>query len=306
MDKLLIIVFFILVGYVLANMTFVKQEKVTVVTDKPTHAKPNHILRDIFKNFSSGDKINLIGDCSVNLYTRNTITADQKLQFIKLIKQILQSVYGLTNQVYEVQELNNIYEQIDSTQNGRYIIDATINSINNYYSVKIIVDVVLLNGEVLVNSVSTNGASNNNIINRFDMVYQDLGILVEHNTFSENISSILNNRYRQQHKVIDVDIKNKESKNYQLENVLSLTSLVNMYYPAKASNETIDNFTMKGVGGLLEQYFPPRLSTIESPQYCDRYSGEECTFQQAATSTEYTQPYMAPGLFFDRSSFPVN
>ena len=39
------------------------------------------------------------------------------------------------------------------------------------------------------------------------MVYQDQGILVEHDTFSENISSILDNQYRLQHNVIDINAK---------------------------------------------------------------------------------------------------
>lgn len=304
METLLVIVFFVLVGYVVANMTF--EKPVQKVIDHPTHEKPQHVLHTILQNFSSGDKIKLSGECSVNLYTRNTITADQKIKFTDLIKQILHSVYGLTNHVYEVQELHNIYEQLDSNRNARYIVDATIYSTNNYYSVKITVDVVILNGEIMVNSVAMNEASNNNIINRYDIVYQDQGILTEQDTFSKNISSILDNRYKQYHKVIDINTNHKNSTNYPLDNVLSMNSLVNMYYPAKASSGTVDNFKLKGLAGLMEQYFPPRLSTVESPQYCDRYSGEQCTFQHASTLSEYTQPYMAPGLFFDRSSFPVN
>ena len=58
-----------------------------------------------------------MGDCIVNLYTRNTITVDQKLRFTDLIKQILHSVYGLTNH-HMKSELNNIYEQLDSKRNA--------------------------------------------------------------------------------------------------------------------------------------------------------------------------------------------
>lgn len=305
MDKLLIIVFFVLVGYLVTNMTINKKPQ-DIVDDTPTHAKPQHVLHSILNNFSSGDKINLIGECSVNLYTRNTITSDQKSKFTDLIKQILHSVYGLTKQVYEVQEINNIYEQIDSKMNVRYIVDATINSINNYYSVNILVDVVIFNGEIMVNSVIPNGASNNNIVNRFDIVYQDQGILLDYNTFSKDIALLLDNQYQKQHNVVGINSNNMDGKNYPLDNVLSLTSLANMYYPAKVSNGTIDNFKLKGMDGLLEQYFPPKLNTIESPQYCDKLSGQQCLFQKKATSSEYTQPYMVPGLFYDRSSYPIN
>lgn len=305
MDKLLIIVFFVLVGYLVTNMTINKKPQ-DIVDDTPTHAKPQHVLHSILNNFSSGDKINLVGECSVNLYTRNTITSDQKSKFTDLIKQILHSVYGLTKQVYEVQEINNIYEQIDSKMNVRYIVDATINSINNYYSVNILVDVVIFNGEIMVNSVIPNGASNNNIVNRFDIVYQDQGILLDYNTFSKDIALLLDNQYQKQHNVVGINSNNMDGKNYPLDNVLSLTSLANMYYPAKVSNGTIDNFKLKGMDGLLEQYFPPNLNTIESPQYCDKLSGQQCLFQKKATISEYTQPYMVPGLFYDRSSYPIN
>ena len=92
-------------------------------------------------------------------------------------------------------------------------------------------------------------------------------------------------------------------KNYELDNVLSLTSLLNKYYPATTSNGTIKNLESKGMDGLTEQYFPPDLQTIESQQYCP---GGSCVFRHNSSSSEYTQPYMAPGLFYDRSSYPVN
>ena len=158
----------------------------------------------------------------------------------------------------------------------------------------------------MVNSVIPNGASNNNIVNRFDIVYQDQGILLDYNTFSKDIALLLDNQYQKQHNVVGINSNNMDGKNYPLDNVLSLTSLANMYYPAKVSNGTIDNFKLKGMDGLLEQYFPPKLNTIESPQYCDKLSGQQCLFQKKATISEYTQPYMVPGLFFDRSSYPIN
>ena len=124
--------------------------------------------------------------------------------------------------------------------------------------------------------------------------------------FTSNISSLLDDTYRKNHKLISVNSKNMDSKNYSLDNVLSLQSLANGYYPATVTMDSIKGLHHKGMDGLMERYFPPSLSTIESPQYCDKEQGEHCTFQHASTSSEYTQPYMAPGLFFDRSSFPVN
>ena len=55
---------------------------------------------------------------------------------------------GLKTYYMNYKKLNNIYEQTDSLGNKRYIVDATINSKNNYYTVNIVVDFVVLNGEI--------------------------------------------------------------------------------------------------------------------------------------------------------------
>ena len=81
--------------------------------------------------------------------------------------------------------------------------------------------------------------------------------------------------------------------------------MLNSYYPATTSTGTIDNFKEKGIDGLLESYFPSDLVTVESPQYCNEVTpGSDCVFRHTSNTSEFTQPYMAPGLFFDRSSFP--
>ena len=88
-------------------------------------------------------------------------------------------------------------------------------------------------------------------------------------------------KYREQHKVIAVDASKMDVKNYELDNVLSLTSLLNKYYPATTSNGTIKNLESKGMDGLTEQYFPPDLQTIESQQYCP---GGSCVFRHNSSS----------------------
>lgn len=300
MEKLLTIVFFILVGYLIVNNI---NNGTRVIHDKSTHEKPKHVLNSVLSDFSRGDKISLTGSCNVRLYTRNTITVEMKSKFKNLINEIFKSVYGIMDHIYELQDLNNVYEKTDSLGNKRYILDATIVSKNNYYTVNIVVDFVVLNGEILVNSVNTNYASNNNIVNRFDVVFNDQGILLDRNNFKENVGALLDNKYREQHKVIAVDASKMDTKNYELDNVLSLTSLLNKYYPATTSNGSVNSLESKGMAGLIEEYFPPDLQTIESQQYC---AGGGCVFRHNSSLSEYTQPYTAPGLFYDRSSYPVN
>ena len=59
---------------------------------------------------------------------------------------------------------------------------------------------------------------------------------------------------------------------------------------------------MKGLKGHMEQYLPPDLPMAKSPLFCEGM--DDCIFSHNSTSTEYNQPYMGPGLFFNRSSYP--
>ena len=315
MDRLLLVIFFILLIYLIHS------GRLTTGVDPPRkdnsgHVKPEHLLYDVLKQFSSGDKVYLSGICQVNLYTKYIIESPMKDKFTNLLNQVFNSVYGLTHNLFNVQELNNIYEQIDSLGNKRYIVDATLHSVSNHYTVRVILDIVILQGEIKVNYISINSASNNNIIDRYDMIYQDQGILLNHNNFTENVRSLLDTEYRKNHKLIAVDSSKLDSKNYNLDNVLSLDSLLKKYVPSTLSSESERDLKMKGVGGLLEMYLPPNISAIKSPQFCNKYLNgwtsdsvnitgpEGCVFDHNTTATEYNQPYNAPGMFFNRSSFP--
>jgi hypothetical protein len=317
MDEQTILLFFIVIGLIYYYLRL-NREHIPIKhgKDESGHVKPEHLLYDVLKQFSSGDKISLEGQCQVNLYSKHIINVDMKQKFKKLLNQIFSSVYGITHHLFQVQELNNIYEQVDSSNNKRYVVDATLNSVSNYYTARVILDIVVINGEVMVNYINVNDASNNNIIDRYDVVFQDQGILFNHNNFSSNIKSLLDTEYKKNHRLILLESKRLDSKNYNLENVLSLNSLLKRYLPSTLSSESEKNLRMKGLDGQLESYLPPSITTAKSPQFCNKYlngwtsnsvnipGDESCVFDHNNTETEYNQPYMAPGQFFNRSSYP--
>lgn len=304
MNKFIILLFLVIVVYIISMNRINSIPNPKPTPDNSGLVKPEHKLRDVLNNYSSGDKVSIQGDCGVNMYTRYLIPVDIKQYFTKLLNQIFKGVYDITHHLFIVQEINNIYEQLDGRGNARYIVDGKLHSNNNHYTVNVILDIVKLNNEVYVNYITTNHASNNHIINRFDMVYQDQGILNQVDTFTENIRALLDNKYLEMNRLIDVNTAT--NSNYSLDSVFSLKSLKSRYYPATVSNSTIKNMNMKGVDGLMENYFPPDLSTISSQQYCQKLDGQACVFDHYNTATEYTQPYMVPGLFYDRSSYPIN
>ena len=316
MELLPVIVFFILLLVLFNYGKLTKGPSTQPIEDKSGHVKPAHLLYDTLRQFSSGDKLYLSGKCQVNLYTKYIINVDMKQKFTKILNHIFQSMYRISHRIYQVQELNNIYEQIDQHNNKRYIIDATLNSVSNFYTVRVLLDIVIINNEIFVNYLNINDASNNNIVDKYDIVYQDQGILLNHNNFTSNIRSLLDTEYIKRNKLIAIDTANLDSKNYDLTNVLSLNSMLKSYLPSTLSRESEKNLTMKGLTGQLEQYFPSDQSNVKSPQFCNKYlngwktdsvgtvGGESCVFDHNNTETEYNQPYMGPGLFFNRSSMP--
>ena len=136
---------------------------------------------------------------------------------------------------------------------------------------RVILDIVIINNEILVNYINVNDASNNNIIDKYDVVFQDQGILFNHNNFSSNIRALLDTEYQKNNKLISVNSASLDSKNYNLENVMSLHSVLKKYLPSTLSSESEKNLQMKGLDGQLEMYFPPTITTAKSPQFCDKY-----------------------------------
>jgi hypothetical protein len=303
MESIVVFIFFVVLTIMVVRTQLTNGLSGSHKLAPPKHVKPENSLYDLLRQYSSGSKLYLAGQCNVNLYTKHIIPAEMKEQFRRLLNQIVTSIYNITKERFNVQEFNNIYEQTDHLGNSRYIIDATLNAVQHYYTTRVILDIVIINGEVFINFISVNNASNNNIVDRYDVVFQDQGILFNHNNFTTNIRSLLDQEYREKHTLIAFQSKYLDSKNYQFENVLSLKSLLNNYVPATLSAESESNLQMKGVLGQVDMFFPPDQQQFTSSLFCTNQD-PTCVFDHTSTATEYNQPYMAPGLFFDRSSYP--
>ena len=304
----LLIVAFIF--FIILIQTPVKSLPIT--HDIPTHSSPKHLLYNVLQKYSNGDKITLTGNCNVNLYTKYIITSEMKQYFKKLINEVLLSIYNVTQNVYQIQELNNIYEEIDYKGNKRYIIDATINATHNFYTVKLLLDIVTLNGDTYINYINVNTASNNNILDKYHVKYKGTqGILSYYNNFSKNIKTLLDSEYKKHNKLIGVS---DSSLNYNLNNVLSLSSLVNMYFPSTLSENTLQGYESNHMKGLVERYLPTELTSLYSKYFCDKDSttwnnrginnkgSDTCLLDNTNVYKEIIQPKELPGLFFDRSS----
>ena len=106
MDTETLVVFFVIIGLIYYYFHLNREHR--HIKDESGHVKPEHLLYDVLKQFSSGDKISLSGTCSVNLYSKHIIDVTMKQKFTKLLNEIFSSVYGITHRLFQVQELNNI------------------------------------------------------------------------------------------------------------------------------------------------------------------------------------------------------
>ena len=110
--------------------------------------KPEHRLLKILGSISSGSKINLNGNTQKIIYSKNTINTDLNEKLIYIIKDIINSINNISNTDFFVKKLENVYIMIDSNNNQRYIIDYFIYDVNNYYSIRLISDIVIINDDI--------------------------------------------------------------------------------------------------------------------------------------------------------------
>ena len=75
----LLIVFILLVLMINTSQLNNTFDKTKPIKDTSGHVKPKHLLYDLLKQYSSGDKLYLSGDCQVNLYTKYIISAEMKV-----------------------------------------------------------------------------------------------------------------------------------------------------------------------------------------------------------------------------------
>ena len=62
--------------------------------------------------------------------------------------------------------------------------------VKNYYTIRLISDIVILRGEIYINYLNIQTGSNPTILNKYDVKFNDTGILFDGNMFKENIEKL--------------------------------------------------------------------------------------------------------------------
>jgi len=274
--------------------------------------KPEHRLLKIFNSISSGSKIKLEGTCNKFIYNKNTIDKSVEERLTSVIKELINTINKISQNDYYIKQIENVYGLISCNGNQRYFIDFFIYDIKNYYTIRLISDIVIINNDLYINYMNIQTGSNPTILNKYDIKFNDTGILFDGHMFKENIDKLFDSFYRQNFNVIGVQNTNLEYSNEDINDVVSMNSLRNMYFPSSVSKDTISELKAKDLSGYIEMYLPENQNIIQSPQFCNKYkldwdtygipnenntSDKDCFVNNNATTTTYNKPTNSPGYF---------
>ena len=279
--------------------------------------KPEHRLLKIFNSISGGSKIKLNGSCSQYIYSKNTISPELKNKLINVLKDIIDSINSISECDYYIKTIENIYLSIDRKNNQRYIVDYFIYDTKNYYTIRLISDIVIIDDDIYINYLHIQSGSNALLINKYDFRLNSMGILFDSNMFTNDIQKIFDNYYSSKFDVVGLEDTNLEYNSEDLSGVYSLNSLRNTYLPSSVSEDTYEQLKEKGLSSYLEMYLPENQNLIKSKLFCDKYSldwdkygipndgdksDENCYINNDPTTSQFNQPWFGPGVIHKRVS----
>ena len=274
--------------------------------------KPEHRLLKILNSVSSGSKIKLDGKLSAYIYNKNTIDKSVEDRLSAIAKELINKINAISKNDYYIKQIENVYGLISRNKNQRYFIDFFIYDVKNYYTIRLISDIVIIDNEIYINYINLQTGSNPTILNKYDVKFNDTGILFDGNMFKENVDQLFDSFYRNSFEVISVPETTLEYSNIDLTSVVSMNSLRNLYFPSSISPETVKELEKKDLSGYVEMYLPENQIDIKSPMFCDKYkiewdsygienkndtSDKGCYLNQNSTETVYNDPINPPGLF---------
>jgi len=274
--------------------------------------KPEHRLLKILNSVSSGSKIKLDGKLSSYIYNKNTIDKSVEDRLSAIMKELISKINTISQNDYYIKQIENVYGLVSRNKNQRYFIDFFIYDIKNYYTIRLISDIVIIDNEIYINYINIQTGSNPTILNKYDIKFNDTGILFDGNMFKENVDQLFDSFYRNSFEVISVPETTLEYSNIDLTTVVSMNSLRNLYFPSSISPDTVKELEKKDLSGYVEMYLPESQIDIKSPMFCDKYKVEwnsygvpnqsdrgdkNCYVNDNSMEKQFNEPINPPGLF---------
>ena len=122
-------------------------------------------LSNVMNNISRGDKLILLNVSEKWSVTKDTISHELNSKVMNIINNILKSISEITGNLYYSKTIENMYVMKDMSNNYRCILNSFIYDVNNYFTIKLILDIVSVDEEVYINFIDLDVSSNDNILN---------------------------------------------------------------------------------------------------------------------------------------------
>tara|TARA_B100001094_G_scaffold143988_2_gene139502 strand:+ start:4351 stop:5376 length:1026 start_codon:yes stop_codon:yes gene_type:complete len=320
-NKLIVLVLGILLFFYLLQMnhTTLTGYNLNLKNDtNPTNigfVKPEHRLLKVLNTISAGSKIRLDGKLHAYIYNKNTIDKSVEDRLSAIMKNLIGTINLLTENDYYIKQIENVYGLISRNGNQRYFIDFFIYDTKNFYTVRCISDIVIVDKEIYINYLNVQTGSNPTILNKYDVKFNDTGILFDGNMFKENIDGLFDSFYKNSFEIISVPETSLEYSNVDLTSVVSMNSIRNLYYPSSISPNTVKELEKKDLSGYVEMYLPEQQINIKSPQFCEKYKIEwdsygipnlsdnkdkNCYVHDNSMQATINRPINPPGIFNDQ------
>ena len=230
---LAIVIFIFIIFFILNNLTEKNYQIVNIEGDLKDTKERNGLMQ-LLNDISSADKIILNGIIEEWGMTKGVIDEELNNQIISIIREVLNSISGISKYLFFVKKVENMYVMKDSEGNFRCILNCFIYEIKKYYTIKLSMDIVSYEDEIYFNFIDIDESSINTILNRYDIKWDSMGILSKYDTFDKNTKDILDNYYNSNY---DIVYLNNKDPDIDKTSTFTLNQLIKYYRP---SNIPID------------------------------------------------------------------
>ena len=221
--KILLITFVISVTFILF---FKENRKMTYTFDKYKLIKPqkkikvvpkleDKLLKPVTETLQANNKyINLDKIAKSAKVTIDNVTEKFKLtsdiidsetndKTTELLTKIIKRIGFIDN--FYIKRIESMYVIKNDDGNYRIISDFFMYNTYNHHIIKLMIDVVYINKIYIVNYINIDPSSINNILNKYDIVWNDQGILSNYNMLDEDVSIRLDQYYTDNYRLINLD-----------------------------------------------------------------------------------------------------
>ena len=192
---------------------------------------PNGLLR-LLNDISSADKVILENITSKHILNKDIIDEELNIQVLDIIKKIINSINGISDYLLYLDSIENMYVMRDDDGNYRSILNCIIYEVKNFYTIRLTMDFVVFEGEVYFNFIDIDESSIHNIMNKYDIRWETIGILTNYDMFDDDVRNILDKHYSEYGIVF---LNNKDNTNDK-SSTFTLSQLMNRYLPSESSN----------------------------------------------------------------------